>query len=638
MHPITRFLIVSFTASLLLFSACSKKVEIDTPPNIVVILCDDLGYGDLECYGHPHIKTPNLNQMAAEGIRFTDFYSAAPVCSPSRVGLLTGRSPNRAGVYDWIPPSQDVHMQASETTIPQLLKAAGYATCMSGKWHCNAKFNSPEQPQPGDAGFDHWFGTQNNAKPSHENPVNFVRNGEEVGPLEGYSCQLVVDEALTWLEGKQQETPDQPFFMYVAFHEPHEPVASPENLVGQYRDVASTEDEAQYFANVANIDAAVGKLMNGLKEMELDENTLVIFTSDNGPETLNRYRTANRSYGTPAPLRGMKLWTTDAGFRVAGIMRWPLKIKGGDVVDQAVSSLDFLPTFCELAETQPPAELSLDGTSFLPALTGKPIVRDKPLFWVYYHAINERRVAMRDGDWKVLARLDLPKYKMVNSNNVNKARAAKLSDIHIFNIRNDIAESQDLSSDNPEKFNELKLRLEEHYKELVEDSHVWPAPTLSEVVPAALEGNQQLVRQALNQYFDPNELDPEGRTAIMYAAFNGHTDVVANLIASGADVNVQDTSGSTALMFASSGPSTETVALLLEKGAKINTVDNIEHFSALMWAAAEGQMDNVKLLLKHNADTTLQDIDGDTAETFAAKAGHAAVAEVLKAAANKVAE
>ncbi|MEM7479445.1 MAG: sulfatase-like hydrolase/transferase, partial [Planctomycetota bacterium] len=166
----------------------------DDRPNIVVILCDDLGYGDLECYGHPIIKTPHLNALAASGIRLTSCYSAAPVCSPSRVGLLTGRSPNRAGVYDWIPaasrPRPDardqVHMRKDEVTLPSLLQARGYATCMSGKWHCNAKFNSPAQPQPGDMGFDHWFGTQNNAAPSHENPRNYVRNGEKVGALEGF--------------------------------------------------------------------------------------------------------------------------------------------------------------------------------------------------------------------------------------------------------------------------------------------------------------------------------------------------------------------------------------------------------------------------------------------------------------------
>ncbi|WP_372797624.1 sulfatase [Pontiella sp.] len=368
--------------------SAARPGERGSKPNIVVILCDDLGYGDLECYGHPHIKTPNLNRLAAEGMRFTDFYSTAAVCSPSRVGLLTGRNPNRAGIYEWIPNGKQIHMRASEITIPQLLKQAGYATSMSGKWHCNGKFNSPEQPQPDDAGFDHWFATHNNAAPSHENPVNFVRNGEEVGPLEGFSCQLVVDEALDWLDGHRKEHPQQPFFMYVTFHEPHEPVASPPELVKAYAASARNEDEAQYFANVANMDAAVGRLMAGLKAQDVDENTLVLFCSDNGPEQLLRFAHETRSYGRAIPLRGMKVWTTEGGFRVPGIMRWPAKIPAGQVSERTVSALDFLPTFCELAGAAPPAGLELDGTSFLPVLENQTIIREKPLLWVYYHAIN----------------------------------------------------------------------------------------------------------------------------------------------------------------------------------------------------------------------------------------------------------
>ena len=310
---------IAVVIAFVLLSVSAVKVdatEIDpaaSKPNILVVLCDDLGYGDLECYGHPHIKTPELNKLASEGIRFTNFYSAAPVCSPARVGLLTGRSPNRAGVYDFIPGGRPIYMRSSEVTIPQLLKKQGYATCMSGKWHCNGKFNSANQPQPDAAGFDHWFGTQNNASPSHENPKNFVRNGKEVGQLEGFSCQLVADEAITWLKAQQEKDADQPFFMYVAFHEPHEPIASPKQLVEEYLPVSSTENEAQYFANVANMDSAVGKLMDALKELNIESDTLVVFTSDNGPETLNRYKRAKNSYGRATPLRGMKLWTTEAG-------------------------------------------------------------------------------------------------------------------------------------------------------------------------------------------------------------------------------------------------------------------------------------------------------------------------------------
>jgi arylsulfatase A len=365
-------------------------------------------------------------------------------------------------------------MRVSEVTIPQLLKKAGYATCMSGKWHCNGKFNSPQQPQPDAAGFDHWFATQNNASPSHENPRNFVRNGKPVGQLKGFSCQLVMDEALTWLKGQRAKDAGQPFFLYVAFHEPHEPVASPKKMVDAYEGVARNVDQAHYFANVTNLDAAVGKLMKALKTLELDQNTLVVFTSDNGPETLLRYgRGSRRSFGSPKPLRGMKLWTTDAGFRVAGIMHWPARIKAGQVLSHPVSALDFLPTFCALAGTKPPEGLALDGASFLPVLDNKPIPRKKPLVWVYYNALNKRRVAMRDGKWKVLAKLDIGKQRTVNTQNEAEIKGATLSDFQIFDLSRDIGESDDLSSSHPEKLAELKQRLETHYKELVDGSHVW---------------------------------------------------------------------------------------------------------------------------------------------------------------------
>jgi arylsulfatase A len=154
-------------------------------PNIVVVLCDDLGYGDLSCYGHEIIKTPNLDALATDGIRFTDGYAAAPVCSPSRAGLLTGRDPHRAGIYDWIPSGPE-HLRDSEVTFAELLKQQGYDTMLAGKWHLNGHFNQPsKQASPGDQGFDHWFATHNNARPNHHNPTNFVRNGKPVGETSG---------------------------------------------------------------------------------------------------------------------------------------------------------------------------------------------------------------------------------------------------------------------------------------------------------------------------------------------------------------------------------------------------------------------------------------------------------------------
>jgi arylsulfatase A len=259
------------------FGAFHAANAAEDRPNVVVILCDDLGFGDLGIHGHPHIKTANVDRLAREGLRFSGFYSAAPVCSPSRVGLMTGRSPNRAGVYDWIPESKEpkpdarelVHLRRTEITLPQLLKNAGYATCMAGKWHCNSQFNSDQQPQPGDAGFDHWMATQNNAAPSHENPGNYVRNGKPVGKLKGYSCQIAVDEVIGWLETRRGANPDQPFFVYLPFHEPHEPVASPPELIDLYRPVTVHEDQAQYFANVHNVDLAVGRLLEALVRMNV---------------------------------------------------------------------------------------------------------------------------------------------------------------------------------------------------------------------------------------------------------------------------------------------------------------------------------------------------------------------------------
>ena len=461
----------------------------DSRPNIIIVLCDDLGFGDLRVNGHPHIQTPNLDKLAATGIRFTNFYSAAPVCSPSRVGLMTGRSPNRAGIYDWIPESKEsksdardnVHLRRHELTLPQLLKQAGYATCMAGKWHCNSRFNSPEQPQPNDAGFDHWLATQNNAGPSHENPANYVRNGQRVGRMEGFSCQIAVNEAVGWLEKKKESHPEQPFFLYLPFHEPHEPVASPAELVAQYRDVAFTEDQAQYFANVHNVDLAVGRLIESLERLQLRENTIVMFSSDNGPETLNRYKNGNRSWGRTGILRGVKLHTHDGGFHVAGIMNWPAGIKEPRVVKTAASSLDLLPTFCELAQAPVPADRKLDGISLVPLFrTGELPERSQPLLWAYYNAINDARVAMRHGPWKVLARLNggtFPRLENLTPETLKKAQAADLTDFEIYNLEQDPGETLNLVGRDLEDERRLTELLRTQYAALAADSYAWKPQT-----------------------------------------------------------------------------------------------------------------------------------------------------------------
>lgn len=452
-------------------------------PNVVVILCDDLGYGDLGCFGHPAIRTPNLDRLAAEGARLTDCYSAAPVCSSSRAGLLTGRTPSRSGVYDWIPEGHVMHLRPSEVTIATLLKQAGYDTCQVGKWHLNGKFNSPEQPQAGDHGFDYWFATQNNAGPSHENPKNFVRNGTPVGPLQGFSCQLVADEAIGWLKRRHG---DNPFFLYVCFHEPHEPVASPPELVATYLDddgpKARNEDEAQYFANVTNMDAAVGRLLTTLREQGANENTFVVFTSDNGPETLNRYPRGTRCYGSPGPLRGMKLWLYEGGFRVPGIIRWPEVVPAGTVDPTPVCSLDLLPTVCELAGVDPPADRPLDGASLVPLLAGQPFERAKPLSWDYFNGLGEPKAAMRVGDYVVLGKRATPDVETrdvggnVGPRTMPLIKSERLGRFELYDLRADVGQTHDLAVERPDLLDKYSRVLVLKHREVRDEGPVWEFP------------------------------------------------------------------------------------------------------------------------------------------------------------------
>ena len=204
----------------------------NTRPNILFLMADDMGYIDAECYGGP-IQTPNINKLAREGMRFTDFYSAAPNCSPARTGLLTGRTPSRVGVYDYLAPDSPMHLPKSEITIAEVLKDSGYETCHVGKWHLST-WTRYEMlgPKPDEQGFDYWFAVDNNAIPSHKDPTNFERNGKMVGPLEGYSCDLVVEEAMHWLSEYHEE--GKPFYLNVWFNEPHAVIASPPDLIDKY--------------------------------------------------------------------------------------------------------------------------------------------------------------------------------------------------------------------------------------------------------------------------------------------------------------------------------------------------------------------------------------------------------------------
>ncbi len=421
-------------------------------PNFVVVLCDDLGYGDLGCFGNKTIKTPCLDKLAGEGMRLTDCYASAPVCSPSRAGMLTGRTPNRLGVYDWIPHGSPMHMQRGEVTIAKLLSEAGYDTCHVGKWHCNGKFNSPDQPQPVDHGFAHWFSTQNNASPTHFNPVNFVRNGQPVGPSKGYSSAVVAGEAIHWL--KNIRDPKRPFCLFVWYHEPHEPIAAPAKYTKLYPQ-ATKRGEALYYGNVTQMDSQVGRLMDALDKQNLRDNTMVIFTSDNGPETLNRYKSAWRSHGTPSDLRGMKLWLYEGGIRVPGIIRWPGKTQPGQVCSAPICGLDVLPTLCKAAGIQQPTDRAIDGSCILPIFDSKPIKRKTPLYWQYDRPLGWAHLAMRDGDWKILSDGHFKKFEL-------------------YNIKNDVCEKTNLAEQEPQRLKEMAAELSRLHAQVKAEGPNWP--------------------------------------------------------------------------------------------------------------------------------------------------------------------
>jgi len=456
--------------SSLFLGGCGQQ----TPkPNFVIILCDDLGYGDLGCYGNSVIQTPNLDRLTTEGLKLTDCYAAAPVCSPARAGMLTGRQPFRSGVYDWIPGGNPMHLPRTETTIARLLKSAGYATALCGKWHCNGKFNSSEQPQPNDHGFDHWFATQNNAAPSHENPKNFVRNGERVGPLNGYSSTLIVEEAIQWL---RQRNPNQPFGLFVWLHSPHEPVATATEFVERYP-AAKKPGEALYYGNVTQLDFEIGRLLQTLDELRLRDQTMVFFTSDNGPETLNRYQNAWRSHGSPGPLRGMKLHLYEGGIRVPGIIRWPGHTSAGTNCRELVSGVDLLPTICDIAGVQIPANRPIDGSSWLPIFNANSIERNTPLWWFYYNAIGKPKLVLRQGDWKILVHFSdeqtISPGGGFSAAAMQFIQAAAFGNCELYNLHQDLKESVDLAEREPERVKQMRQRLLNIFENARQEAPVW---------------------------------------------------------------------------------------------------------------------------------------------------------------------
>ena len=472
------------TAAIVWLCAVPVVVANEAPqqqPNFIQILTDDQGWGDLGSFGHPFIQSPHIDCLAEEGIKFTNCYAADSVCSPSRAAILTGRTPLRTGVYRFVPANHFCHLPASEITLPQLLRQQGYQTGHFGKWHLShfSEKRLPDsydyedfayggelvgQPSMGDYGYDYWFATGNVARPDHGNPLNFFLNGEAMGQMEGFSAQIVAHEFVKWMQDSRHA--GQPFFITIWFHEPHGPVNSDPEFVARYQDLKKDPSLCQYLANVTQIDEAVGSIVHALKAAGEYENTLIWYTSDNGPEGKHEYGTFNQSdspygrsryRGSTGGLRGRKRATHEGGIRVPGIISWPQGLKAagvrpGTVSAEPIIGSDIFPTLLELAGVPLPTDRTLDGASIAPLLQGRELSRARPLYW--RNTYHQFQVALRDKDWKIVASPDHTAFEL-------------------YNLSEDPKETADRSKQFPEVFARMQQALIAYDKEVLAEGPDW---------------------------------------------------------------------------------------------------------------------------------------------------------------------
>lgn len=402
-------------------SAASSK-----PPNIVLILCDDLGYGDLGCYGSK-IRTPHLDRMAAEGVRFTNFCSADPVCSPSRAALLTGRYPTRVGVPTVFFPQDTAGLSLQEKTLADLLKARNYKTICIGKWH----LGRPAEYLPTRRGFDEYFGIPYS---NDMNPRVLMHNDdviEESAKLETLTGRYT-EQAVKFIHDNR----DVPFFLYLPHTYPHIPLGASERFRGK-------SSEGLYGDVVEELDWSVGQIRQALKQNKLEQNTLVIFTSDNGPW----YQ------GSPGKLRGRKNTTYEGGIREPFLAAWPGKISKGRVCNGLASMLDIFPTVVRLCGATPPSS-SLDGIDIWPLLTGQKesIDREVLLYFDYWDLQCARWM-----NWKLhIARHNTAAYAPAPADGRHSFTLARPE---LYNLASDPDESYDVAAENPQIVEEIQRRI-----------------------------------------------------------------------------------------------------------------------------------------------------------------------------------
>jgi arylsulfatase A-like enzyme len=383
-------------------------------PNVILILADDLGYGDLGCFGQKLIRTPNIDRLAAEGMRFTQAYAGATVCAPSRCSLMTGLHNGHAPVRGnrEIKPEGQLPMPAGTRTVAHLMRQAGYTTGLIGKWGLGYPGS---ESTPDRMGFDDFFGYNCQRKAHEYYPDSLWRNNERV-PLDGktYSHDLMAAEALEFIRRNK----DRPFFLDLSFTIPHAKLQVPD--LGPYANESWPENLKKLAAMITRLDGDVGRLMALLKELGLDDRTLVFFASDNGAA----YQDA--LFHHSGPLRGHKRDMYEGGIRTPAIARWPGHIKPGTVSDQVWAFYDFLPTMAELTGQSPPS--GIDGISILPALVAGKAVAHPPLYWEFHERGFDQ--AARIGDWK----------------GVRKGADGPLE---LYDLRSDPVEKHDVAAQHP---------------------------------------------------------------------------------------------------------------------------------------------------------------------------------------------
>ncbi|WP_261360421.1 sulfatase-like hydrolase/transferase [Gemmata massiliana] len=446
---------LSFALCLLCLYSSSPLRAADKP-NVVLIVIDDLGPRDLGCYGSTFYKTPNIDRAAKEGVRFTDAYAACPVCSPTRASILTGRYPQRAGITDWIPGRKDApdqrlnrpeirnELPLEETTIAKMLQQNGYATALIGKWHLGGKGFEPEKH-----GFDvNIAGDETGTPRSYFAPFE-NKLGKMPGLENAKEGEYLTDRLAAEAEGFIENHKDKPFFLYLPHYGVHTPLKAPQALVDKYKGAPAHGKQSNpvYAAMVESMDAAVGRVLKKLDDLKLSDNTLVIFTSDNGGlatlEGMPFAPTIN------SPLREGKGYLYEGGVRVPLVVKWPGKVKPG-TMDQVACSIDFFDTILEATGTKKPANLKTDGVSLLRTITSGEPLTSRAIYWHYPHYANQGGRpggAVRSGDYKLVEYYEDGRREL-------------------FDVRKDLSESRNLVNDAPATMKELAAALDSWRKEV----------------------------------------------------------------------------------------------------------------------------------------------------------------------------